>query len=341
MASINTDLIGNTRFVGSPITVYVTAGSPANATFHRVRLTVTVPSGSSGTPFEFSTPVTSGQTVQFDISSAFRAFADSHHYEADALNRYVNLSASLAAYDDYLVDGEEHTGTGEAKATVSGLYAGALSDWERLTGTLPARYSRKPTTSPEICFVGYQHLAPVALVSGISINAPAVSTVTVAAGATVPAGSPAGSKGIYGIPAPADGYELRFINSLGVHENVFVTGLPAEEVTMQTERYVISRQETLTEFSRGLVVKQNDHLRLKLSTGPLDRQWQHWYIHELLMARWAWIAMPNPARTDGLPLYVPCHLLPDDTIPSRDRQKAAPLTVQFTAELDINGSPLL
>lgn len=308
-----------------PITVTVAPGSPANATFHRVRLLVTL----GGSQFEFSSAV-SGTAVRFDIASAFRAVYDSETFTATP-GIYSAYTAQLGVCDDYMTDGELHPGTpGTGDGTVT-AYPGSLTDMERLLGTAPARYSRKPTSSPEVCFVGYQHLAPVSLVSGITPSAPAVNSITVAAGATVPAGSPAGSKGIYGIPAPADGYELRFINSLDVHENVFVTGLPATETTIQTERYVISRQETVAQFSRGISIKQNDHERYLLSTGPLDAQWQRWYVHEVLMARWAWIGIGGH--------YIPCHLLPDDTVKMRDRQKAAPITVQFTAELDINGSP--
>lgn len=325
MATILTPDYSN--FIGSPITVPVQAGSPDGATFRCVRLVVTINDAAS---FEFSTPVSSGgETVRFDISSAFRAFAESHEYTPTTLNAYPDMSAVIKAYDDYMVDGVEQRGKGESTANISPLYCGHLTDMERmLSMRYPAtgRYSRKPTSSPELAFAGYESLQPGPCASEVGPVAPAVTTVT------VPSGSVAGSN-IYGIPAPQDGYELRFINSLGVHENVFLTGFPKREVNISTEQYVISRQETLSQFSRGLAVKQNNHETWTLSSGPLDRQWQSWYIHEVLMARWAWLRIGEH--------YIPCHILPEDTIQALDRQKGDVLTVPITVELDIEGSPLM
>lgn len=320
--------ISNTEyriFFGQPVIVTATAADYSGATFHRLRLKVTI---NNAYDFEFSAPVSSDAlTVRFDISSAFRAVADSHQYSATLLNVYPALTAKVTACSDYMKDGQERTNVDpSAEISIGPLYAGRLTDMERLAGTTPARYSRKPTSSPEICFTGYQHLAPVAIGGSLSPTAPSVNPVT------VPSGSVAGSN-IYGIPAPQDGYELRFINSLGVHENVFLTGFPKREVSISTEQYVISRQETLSQFSRGLAVKQNNHETWTLSSGPLDRQWQSWYIHEVLMARWAWL------RIGGH--YIPCHILPEDTIQALDRQKGDVLTVPITVELDIEGSPLM
>lgn len=312
-------------FFDQPVTVTATAVDYSGATFHRLRLKVKINNASE---FEFSSPVSSDAlTVRFDISSAFRAVADSHQYSATELNVYPALTAEVTACSDYMKDGKEYPDEGKSPATIIGpLYAGRLTDMERLTGTTPARYSRKPTSSPEICFTGYQHLAPVATGGSLTPVVPSVTAVT------VPSGSVAGSN-IYGIVAPQDGYELRFINSLGVHENVFLTGFPKREVSISTEQFVISRQETLSQFSRGLAVKQNNHETWTLSSGPLDRQWQSWYIHEVLMARWAWLRIGEH--------YIPCHILPEDTIQALDRQKGDVLTVPITVELDIEGSPLM
>ena len=151
------------NFIGSPIIVPVQAGSPANATFHRARLMVTI--NGSSTPFDFSTPVSSGgEQVQFNISSALCAFVDSHRYQAETINVYPNLSASCIAYDDYMVDGEDHSGANPStEKVISPLYVGFLTDMERLQGfRYPAtgRYSRKPTSSPELAFIAYTSLQP-------------------------------------------------------------------------------------------------------------------------------------------------------------------------------------
>ena len=312
-------------FFDQPVIVTATAVNYSGATFHRLRLKVEI---NNAYEFEFSSPVSSDAlTVRFDISSAFRAVADSHQYSATELNVYPALTATVTACSDYMIDGQEHTGADKSPATTIGpLYAGRLTDLERLAGATPARYSRKPTSSPEICFTGYQHLAPVAIGGSLSPTAPSVTAVTVLAGS-------ASGSNIYGIPAPHDGYELRFINSLGVHENVFLTGLPKRDVSISTERYVISRQETLSQFSRGLALKQNNHETWTLSSGPLDRQWQSWYVHEVLMARWAWL------NIDGN--YIPCHILPEESLTLYDLQKPELMTVPVVVQLDINGSPIL
>lgn len=332
MATILTPDYSN--FIGSPIIVPVQAGSPAGATFHRVRIEVIVNGASF--PFEFSTPVGSGgEQVEFDIASALRAFADTHQYYAELLNVYPDLSAACVAYDDYMVDGDEHKGANPSEETIIGpLYCGSLTDMERLQKLRypsTGRYSRKPTSSPELAFIGYASLQPGPCVSETTPLAPSVTEVA------VPAGFASGSN-LYGIPAPADGYELRFINSLGVHENVFLTGLPIEETNIQTDQYAIARQETLTRFSRRIAIKQNNHEVWHMSSPVLDRPWQQWYIHELLQARWAWL---NLSQQPASPRYVPVNILPGDTAKGRDRQKASPLTVEFDLEFDINGSPLL
>lgn len=319
--------ISNTEyriFFGQPVIVTATAADYSGATFHRLRLKVTI---NNAYDFEFSVPVSSDAlTVRFDISSAFRAVADSHQYSATELNVYPAITAKVTACSDYMKDGQERTNVDpSAEISIGPLYAGRLTDMERLAGTTPARYSRKPASSPELCFVDFRHLHPVSLTDGASINAPAVESITVNAGI-----DPAYN--IYGIPAPADGYELRFINSLGVHENVFLGGFPKREVNIQTEQYVISRQETLSQFSRGLAIKQNNHERWTLSSGPLDRQWQSWYVHEVLMARWAWLNIGGR--------YIPCHILPEESLTLYDRQEAEAMTVPIVLQFDITGSPL-
>ena len=323
MATIGTPIYSN--FIGSPITVPVTARNYANATFHRIRLTVAV---NSATSYEFSAPVSSDAlTVQFDISSALRAFAENHEYNATVLNQYPNLSASCVACSDYILNGEVHEGADPSAPTViSGLYAGKLTDLERLTGSRPARYSRKPDSSPEVVFFGGQYLRPGATVEGVTPSAPRVDVFPIDA-------QTIDQQNLYGIAQPKNGYEIRFINSLGVHENIFVKGFPDIKGGIQTERYVLSKQETLTKFSRSLAVKQNDHERWNMTSGPVDREWASWFVHEFLMVRWAWININGN--------YIPCHIIPEEEVTLRDGKTASPLEIPFIVELDITGSPLV
>ena len=63
----------------------------------------------------------------------------------------------------------------------------------------------------------------------------------------------------------------------------------------------------------------------------LDRLWQQWYLHELLPTPQAWIWI------DGL--WIPCHIVPEETVSGISRSDGKLLEVQFTVRLDIAGSP--
>ena len=325
--------LNNPHLAGLPIIVSATATDHHTATFHRVRIIVTVtPSSGTAASFEFSMPVqydSSNNVVDadFDISSAVRAVADQHKPQANVLS-YVTYGITIASYEDYMVDGQLHTVTGASLSQAGDVYAGTLSDYDRLFSIWPAKWSRKPTSSPMIAFTGATLLVPGAACNYPSWTAPVVATPTVPSGLST-------TYNTYGIDTPADGYEIRFINSLGVHENVFICCLRQTEVTIQTNKYAISKPETLTDFSRGIAIKQNNRERWKMTSGPLDEQWQQWYLHEFLMARWAWIN----CGTQVSPKWIPVNIIPEDTVKGIDRTKADMLTVDFTIEFDINGSP--
>ena len=101
-------------------------------------------------------------------------------------------------------------------------------------------------------------------------------------------------------------------------------------MAITTEKQIISRQETLTNFSRGVAIKQNNHEQWKMSSGPLDKAWAAWFAHEFLMARWAWIKIGST--------FIPCHIIPEETTPLIDRIKNDPIAIPFTIELDITGA---
>ncbi len=331
MATIISGSIIQSRFIGTPIIVPIQAASPTgDVTFHRVRLKVKV-GDSAGiitgdADFESSQPAGSGEVVQIDISSAFRAFVNRYISSPTVFN-YPSLMAEVQACDDYMLNGISHEGVAPSeKVTISGKYVGALSDRERGAGVSntwsePARYSRKPTSSPEIAFTGKTLIRPGAT----GLNAPAVATPTIAAGLNAP-------YNCYGITAPRDGYEIRFINSLGVHENIFVSRLSAKDVNINTEEYVIAKPETITSFSRGIATKQDDKETWHFSSGALDEAWASWYIHEFLMAKLVWIGIND--------MWIPCHVLPEETTQLINRAEAKPIEVQFSLKMDINGSPM-
>lgn len=329
MATISA--VSESKFIGCPITYRVAPASiPAAATFHRVRLAVVISSGGTEAgSFEFSAPVSGTEAVDFDISSAFRAVADRHEYSPTTLT-YPSWTAQLTAYDDYLLNGEERHIGPSAAVSVTTKYVGQLTDRERMlygsaSQELPSKWTRKPTSSKEIVFFGLYHLA-----HGSFSDAPSTTSVRIR-DTSSKSWNATNTYNTYAITQPADGFEMRFINSLGVHDNVFVNCLPQTELGITTDHYVIARQETLTQFSRGITSKQLDHEQWKMSSGPLDRAWQQWWLHEPLMAKWAWLSV------DGL--WLPVHIVPEETTKGIDRAGGSALTVDFTLRFDINGSP--
>lgn len=320
MATIGT-IIGS-KYIGCPITVPVTCASlSAATTFRRVRLKVTI---NTTNEFEFSTPVSAGvnqtETVQFDISSALRAVAEQYEYQSDTENvNYPVYTVKLDAYDDYMIDGQSSEGMYHHTSTLGNHFCqGRLTDRERLTSATPQVYSRKPTSGTEVIFIGSTYIS-----AGATSADPAITRTTVAAATSI--------AGTYVVAMPQDGYELLFVNSMGVHESLCLQCLRDEETPITTNSYVVAKQETISQFSRSLTRKQDDREEWKLSSGPLDQAWLRYYIHEVLMAEVAWL------KVNGQ--WLPIEILPDDSVVGVSRTKADMLEVQFKVKFGINGSP--
>jgi len=329
---------GESQFIGCPVVYQITpTGSGVDGTFYRVKLTVRA-NMTGGEDVIRNGSSVSVRPAYFDVSSALRAVAERWSPDPATLT-YPAITFYLEAEEEWMVEGQiNHSDTARYPGSSGSIemYIGKLTDRERMANppTPPARYSRKPTTSPEICFYDedhtIKHLYPGLTIENNEIQAPSVTEVTVPFGS--PTGASAGAN-IYGIAFPKNGYEIRFINSLGVHENIFVGGLPSKEVNITTEKYAIARQETLTQFSRGLAVKQNDRETWRLTSGPLDEAWASWYIHEFLMAQQVWIMVIGQ--------WIPCHVIPEETTVLEDLAKTQPYEILFRLEMDINGSPIL
>ena len=342
MAS-NLQLISGSPLIGSPIIYQVTAGSPVgDVTFQRVKLYVTarLSTDSTARRYEMSQPADKGETVEIDIRSALQAVADKYEYTAEPPERYPYILFSLEACDEYMQNGQNSGDVGITTNPGGRALMGSFSDLERLkaqqAGRNTTKFTRKPNgqAAVEIVTVGETYLRPEPMAVGIGniTNGPRVRSYAISGeGAhTLWSGTSYATK-VYAVADHQDRYRLRFVNGLGVVESISVESLVSEEVAYKVSEYVKARQELFNQVSRGAVVKQNDQERLKLSSGPVDRLWQQWFLHELLMSPQAWIWIDE--------MWVPCHIVPEETVNGLSRVESKPLEVQFTVRLDIAGSP--
>jgi hypothetical protein len=310
----------------------------------------------------------------FDISSALQAVADKYEYEATPPTRYPYIKFRIEAWDEWMVDGTMYSRQGvqywpSAPETIASVYCdffgyafmGAFTDLERMGAAedeggaeyLNLSYlSRKPNSSPEVIFKASDNsikfVYPASFNRGLETDyatgegdlrrfvsmAPtnnegpkSVVYTPQAVGAVE-----VGGHSLYVINTPADAYVLRFINGMGVMESLHVTSFVKRDVNITTEKNTVAKQETLKKFSRSVVRKNNDRETWALTSGALDEEWASWYIHEFLMTEQVWIQLGA--------LWIPCHVIPEETTVLEDRQKAQPYEVQFRLEMDINGAPL-
>lgn len=331
-------LTSGSVFNGSPITVAITPNTISKGTpsFHRIVVEVSRSMGGTFDPVLFSTSVQGSEPVVMDISSALRALADSYEYSPTPTS-YPVVSFRLAAHDEYMLDGEvfktDKIYYPSSSSSIGTLF-GRVPDIERGTA-FPGitRLSRKPTT-PHLASLGElfvyasSYSSPQSLSGGVS--APSSSVVSVGyEGLNTIAGL-----SVYALPksSPAQRQVFRFINSCGVMESISVPSVYSKRMAVTSERFAVARQETLNQFSRAVVRKQNNHELWAFLSDPLTEEWLNWYLHEFMMSEHIWIEINDT--------FIPCTLTPDENITFLDTTKHEHHTLSFTVELDINGSPI-
>lgn len=304
---------------------------------------------------------------EFNISSALKAVADRYEYSVNPPEKYPYIKFRVEAWDEYMIDGNTYkTGTQlwpgyyfpyyPNRSTIGYLYAyafmGSFTDKERMNASIDpdtdAEYiiitnlSRKPST-PEIVFRNTPFVYPKAFNHGLERDENTEDPTTPHSGE--PTDGPTsliynptslgpvtvGGHSLYVIPTPNDGHVLRYINGMGVEESVHVRSLEKREVPIVTDKYAISKQETLKKFSRSITKKSNDSEEWTLTSGPLDKDWVSWFVHEFLMSAVMWISIDSS--------WIPCHVLPEETTKMIDESDSNKLEIQFKIQLDINGSP--
>ena len=337
MATI--DNIKGSALFGSPIDVILTSASPAgDITFHQIKVEVTarLQNGSDRT-YTFTKPVSNSQQVYIDISTALQAAFSSYVYTATPPTYYPYVVFSIKARDEYVLNGEEHQTTWATSAGHRAL-AGAFSDMERMlagdTGRSTSKFSRKPSTTPEIVMVGDTHIRPAdmsVVIGNISHGQQSLLTTITMEGLQTVNGVQ-----VYAVPAgDTDRYQFRFINGLGAMESLSVRTLISDNVDVQTNKYVLARHETFGTFSRGATANRGNHEVWKMTSGPVDEAWQSWYIHEFLMSSLSWICIPDRPN-----VWIPCHILPDETVTGISRKESSMLEVDFSVQMDVEG-PIL
>lgn len=333
--------LSGSPFIENPIVYNVTANEVTGVvSFHNVMLQVTAGlQGGNYVDYVLHSPVDSGETVQIDISSALRAVASDYKYAATPPDNYPYISYSLKAWDEYLQNGDVHENIGIVNDTGGKALLGGYSDLDRFTseasrGTL--HFSRKPTSHPEILCDGDTYIFPSdlnATLSKITAGPQSVS-YPVVIDKDHPSGlRTLGGRSVYVLPKQRDRYQFRFINRFGVMESFAAFSLRETSVGYTKENYLLSNRETFNSFSRRLLTKQNDVETWKMSSGPLDEDWQQWVLHDFLMTRNAWMLVADN--------WLPCVITPEDSITAVNRYSHDIMDVPFSVVLDINGSPLL
>lgn len=338
-------------FNGNPITFSILPSYAPSSLFHRVIVEVTC--GMDGGDFEtikMSVPVDKEDffgEVNIDISSALRTFRDSYNYTPDTAT-YPIVKFCVWAYDEYMSDGEFQPRVDECvspaqkdgKTQYYCTLFGGFSDMERMASNefkSVKAFSRKPTSAPEIVAVGeeYVYTPPFAEACALLDYA----TLTPPTSQKTPI-STEGSQTVNGVPLyalpeneAANRQVFRFINSFGVLESVSVPKVYSKKRSVTSSSYAITRQETFSKFSRSFVKKSNNREEWLFQTDPLNEDWQQWYLHEFLMSDYIW------AHINGQ--WVPCTITLEEDETYYDSTGNNPLTVSFTAKLDINGSPML
>lgn len=330
--------------IGSPIVYGVTADSLDNldtVTFHRVKLKVRAGlQGGNYRDIIMSSPVEDGERIMIDISSALRAVADDYEYTVEPPINYPYIAFSLEAWDEYMQNGEIHENVGIVTNDGGRALMGGYSDLDRILSggsKTTKRFSRKPLSHPEIVAEGedWVHPQDMECTIGNVVNGPS----SVVHHIVVDDDNPVGVREIDGVNVyvsekyNTDRYQFRFINSLGCMESIGVYSLVSSKMNISKEEYSRSSVEMFGKFSRGFVSKQNDYETWNMVSGPLTQEWQQWFLHEFLMAQWVWVKINET--------WIPCHIVPEDTIAGIDKTNQSLLSVAFSVRLDINGSPYL
>ena len=314
--------------INSPIEVQVTPQVTAT-TFHTVKLRVTAnatdcPDVSITLSAQVVTP---GAAIIFDISSVLRAAADAYTFTPDNLS-IPDVAYASEWWEEYLDSGELIKTDAASVASGTALFGG-YTDYERITNTQPTTHTRKPLTSIETVAVGDTFIAPLP-----SAGAPRASAATPITEGGI---QQVNGHTLYAVPQNRNRHQFRFINGLGAMESVSIECYADESVTYNTEQFQQTRPDYMGGISHTRIEKSLDIEQWKFSTGPLTRDWRHWYAHEFLMAKHVWLQAPSLEGRDGVGSWLPVLIIPEETTPLINRVATDLPSIDFTVKMNFNG----
>lgn len=339
--SKNSNTILDVGFANNPMMIWVDTGTGTYPEGSTHRLLYIVLTFSSGKPYTFKREVDNGQTVDVDVSSAFRSqLHDEYMRDFSASSRSnSNVSATVKCHAEYMLDGEMITGAEVTFAFLgsNNLYGipGGCSEMLRLGLDEP---------DPKAVIEGIGHFT-VKPPSGEVINqGDNVFSTTYSSHRTSTSVSTAstlgvmevdgGSRSVY-VESNPNRHELYFLNQFCVFESASALSLESLTYPIDTNEKSIVNSPSFLPRATLLAVHSAPHGTLKLSSGFVTRDWADWWITEFLCARRHWIKLPSGT-------VVPVVVTPDgDTQTVYDRSKQELIAVNFSVKSALGGSLLV
>lgn len=357
---------------GSPIVLTVQANAVSESStlaFHRIVVNVIAALEGVDTDFTVQSfhatignETEEGRTKTFDISSALQTVLDKYEYTPDAVT-YPRVLFYVEAWEEMMINGVPMTSDTYSYPSASGQYlyaiGGRYSDYERRMAQSEfkkaLRFSRKPSSTPQIVCVGETFAYTPAFTGeegfdGYSLLDLPSGPTSVITTITEEGAQQIGGVSVYAMPkqmADRDRYEFRFINSLGVLESVSVHSLAETSANLETTQYTKAAIETFKNFSRAFYKKYDGAETIKMSSGPVDRYWQQWFVHEFLVSEHVWLFFPDMTKStvrvsgEAEGVWLPVHITAEDTITLENRTTSDTLAVSFVVEMDDKGSVML
>ena len=322
-------------FIGNPIVYSVqSATAVVGSSFHRVKFRVPVKQNDVlKKEFILSQSIagTAAETVNFDISSCFRAVADTYLSTLSPLAggtsvTFAKFSAEPSAFDVYVLDNAEITTTEDRAAKITS-HIGSYTDYERRKSSVNTTLSRKPGQTENVC-PGDIIVYPLLDEENNSTQSVAYAVPeTVSLGTTL--NMPNGHS-YYVVQKPQGSRLFQFVNSRGCIESIRAFGMNITKLNGESSSSVISRFERFNQFSRTIVRKHIKPTEIQMSSGPVTHEWAQWWAYEFCQATHIWMLDDNG-------VWLPCNVTIGENPTILDQTKTALLSVNFTVTPDLNG----